>query len=206
MIRSLKDAIYVSTSKAEMPNDEEWATILAESAAIVNSRPLMPVETSIDAEGVITPAHFILGMKNYNIGVQASPDYSSSLIKAYLKVNAVMRDIWQRFLREYIPKLNRCPKWHKKLQNVAVGDIVLMLDKQAPRGRWPKAKVIDVTKTHEGLVRSVVVEVDGKTLRKSVQTLAPLVECELETAPWQEPEMVAEMQLFQYKLRHLWPK
>ena len=39
-----------------------------------------------------------------------------------------------------------------------LGDLVLIVDANTPRGLWPKGLVVDVNKSDDGLVRSVVIK------------------------------------------------
>ena len=62
---------------------------------------------------------------------------------------------WQRWLREYLPLLQTRQKWHRKRDDLTVGDLVLIVDEQAPRGNWPLGVVTGVNEGRDGLVRSV---------------------------------------------------
>ena len=49
-------------------------------------------------------------------------------------------------------------KWQNARRNLAIGDLVLVLDESAPRGLWPLALVKNVFTSTDGLVRSVRVK------------------------------------------------
>ena len=49
-------------------------------------------------------------------------------------------------------------KWHVDHRNLCVGDIVLMQDSNAVRGRWKLARVCDVYPSTDGKVRKVDLE------------------------------------------------
>ena len=49
------------------------------------------------------------------------------------------------------------PEMAASWPNFQVGDLVLMADKNIPRGQWPKALVEQVFPDSEGIVRQVVV-------------------------------------------------
>ena len=63
---------------------------------------------------------------------------------------------WKRWIREYLPSLQQRQKWNRPQRNVAVDDIVLVLDNNKPRNSWPLARVLEVhTSRNDGLVRSM---------------------------------------------------
>ena len=48
-------------------------------------------------------------------------------------------------------------KWVSQRRNLKVGDLVLMVDGDAPRGSWPKAWVEEILPSLDGVVRKVKV-------------------------------------------------
>ena len=66
-----------------------------------------------------------------------------------------MGHFWKRWVKEYLIELNRRQKWLEKKPNLGVGDVVLIMDENVPRGAWPLGRVVDVNVGRDGLVRSV---------------------------------------------------
>ena len=60
--------------------------------------------------------------------------------------------------KEYLLELQRQQKWVKDEPNLTVGDLVLLLDENSPRGSWPLGLVKDISVGRDGLVRSVRVK------------------------------------------------
>lgn len=50
-------------------------------------------------------------------------------------------------------------KWVDVQRNISIGDIVLLIDENVPRGKWPLAIVVAVSFGRDNLVRSVKVRV-----------------------------------------------
>ena len=48
---------------------------------------------------------------------------------------------WKRWMREYIPTLQQRHKWVREKGNLAIGDLVLVVDDNSPRGRWLLGRV-----------------------------------------------------------------
>ena len=55
-----------------------------------------------------------------------------------------------------------------------VGDMVLYMAQDTPRGMWPLGKVVDGFPGGDGLVRVVDILVKGKTYRHPTYLLVPL--------------------------------
>ena len=67
-------------------------------------------------------------------------------------------------------------KWDTPRRNVAVNDIVLVLDKDLPRNRWAKGRVVEVFPSEDGLVRQVNVKTGVNTvLKRPITKLVVLV-------------------------------
>ena len=94
---------------------------------------------------------------------------------------------WTRWIKEYIPTLQERQKWLYPKRNLAVGDLVLIVDESLPRGRWPLGLVEEVFPDAKGNVRRVVVRTAGaKRFRRDVRKLC-LLEGELS-----DPETIQE--------------
>ena len=70
-------------------------------------------------------------------------------------------------------------KWQNERQNLAIGDIVMLYEDGSLRYQWPLARVINVEKGKDDLVRGVDVKLaDGRTFRRSIQKITLLLEVE----------------------------
>ena len=68
------------------------------------------------------------------------------------------------WMREYLPTLQATQKWLKKKPNYfSVEDLVLVVDKDVQRGRWPKGLIEEVFPDTEGIVRRVTVRTTNST-------------------------------------------
>lgn len=83
---------------------------------------------------------------------------------------------WTRFIRNYLPNLQRRGKWLREIQNLEVGKTVLILDPQLPRASWPTGRVTAVTAGRDGRVRSVDVQVGRQTYIRPMSRLMVLPE------------------------------
>ena len=136
---------------------EELTTLLCEAEFILNSRPLTPVSAESLEMGPITPNHILLGSScpaTIISGDVSSHQYSRQRWKL---VQSLADQFWKRWRKEYIPTLRLRPKWHQNRRNFEVGDMVLVIDGDCPRGSWPNALIENTYPSKDGVVRKVSV-------------------------------------------------
>ena len=102
--------------------------------------------------------------------ILGSPRSRWRLVQEYLQ------HVWSRFLKELLPSLNPRTKWAKHSVNISVGDIVLVLDNQTPRDKWPLGRVIEVYPGIDLTVRVAKVQLQNKTITRPVVKLIPILD------------------------------
>ena len=158
-------------------DDESFRTLLTEVEAIVNSRPLAVDNLNDETTDPLTPNH-LLTMKSKVLlpppGVFQKADVYCR--KRWRAVQHLANEFWQRFRKEYVHVSQIRQKWNTPRRNVAVNDIVLVLDKDLPRNRWAKGRVVEVFPGEDGLVRHVSVKTGVSTvLKRPITKLVVLV-------------------------------
>ena len=66
-------------------------------------------------------------------------------------------------MREWLPSLSCRKKWHIEQQEFKVGDVVLAISTDTPRGQWPLARVVETIQGQDGHVRVLKLLI-GKTV------------------------------------------
>ena len=70
--------------------------------------------------------------------------------------------------------MQRRQKWVKDVPNLNVGDLVLLLDENSPRGSWPLGLVKEISTGRDGLVRSARVKTATTELVRPITKLVIL--------------------------------
>lgn len=65
-------------------------------------------------------------------------------------------------------------KWFLRTKNLKVGDVVLLIEPYAPRGKWKIGRIEAVYLGQHGLVRVVDVRTGASVKRRPITTLSPL--------------------------------
>ena len=89
-------------------------------------------------------------------------------------VQAVVHTFWKRWLAEWVPALSPRRKWRQEMPDLKVGEVVLMLSPDLPRGRWPLGKIEAVYPGTDGHVRAADVRVGDSVYRRPIVKLCPL--------------------------------
>ena len=165
-IRSVLSAILVQ-HKARL-DSSSLRTFFYEAMSIVNGRPLS-VDHIHDPTGPVplTP-NLLLTMKSSVVlpppGKFVEEDVYAR--KRWRRVQYLANEFWNKWKKEYVHMLQERQKWKKPQRNMEIGDIVILKDEDIPRGYWKLARVTEVTKDSDDLVRKVKVLIGDATLSK----------------------------------------
>jgi len=83
---------------------------------------------------------------------------------------------WKRWLKEYIPTLQKRAKWLKVFPNLKTNALVLLVDHTTPRGRWLLGRVLETYPGPDGIVRTAKVKTKNGELLRPIQKLCLLEE------------------------------
>lgn len=156
-------------------NDDNLSTLFCEVESILNSRPLTPVSNDPDDFQAITPNHILL-MKStllYPPGIFSEADNYSK--RRWKQVQYLSNLFWSRWRREYVPLLQQRSKWLKPEKSHEVGDLVLMVDPNAPRNHWPMGRIVEVRRSKDELVRVVKLKSKDSYFERPISKIVPLL-------------------------------
>ena len=169
-IRTVRSVLAsLMADHASQLDDDSLRTLMAEVAAIVNSRPLT-TDTLNDPTGLtpITPNHLLL-MKSSIVlpppGQFQKPDLYSR--KRWRRVQFIAEQFWSRWKREYIQDLQRRQRWSKPARNIKTGDIVLIDDDSLPRNHWKLGRIEEVIPSKDLQIRKAKILVGDPCLDKN---------------------------------------
>lgn len=171
LVKSVKNVLNKIVGK-HILTEEEYRTVLAEVTACINSRPLWPstddsLEQPITCLDLLRPAGLDRDPETMNV--------TCNVRKRYQYLQSVVNEWWQLWLRNFVPNLQPKGKWFKVRANVVVGDIVLVIDKDAARSKWNMGIIEEVYPGTDGLVRSVKVRTLSGTYVRPITKLTLLL-------------------------------
>lgn len=173
MIKSAKRAIYAILNEADV-NDEELQTVFTGAESLLNSRPLTTVSGDVNDEPVLTPNHFLIGQMGGELAPDTVDTTAVSVRRRWRRIQELIRRVWSRWMREYLPSIGSRQKWFQPSKNLTVGDVVLVIDPDAPRRDWKLGRIEAVHPGKDGLVRVVDVRTKGGVKRRPISRISPL--------------------------------
>lgn len=173
MIKSAKRAIAAVLGEADI-SDEELLTAITGAEGILNSRPLTYQSADPKDEPVLTPNHFLYGQASGQLAPQVVDEIDFHPRRRWLRVQQLIKEFWQRWLREFLPMLNTRKKWTKEKKDLTIGEVVLCLEPGLPRGKWPLGRVEQIHVGPDGHVRVARVRIGDNVYTRPVTKLCPL--------------------------------
>ena len=139
LIRDIKKAFNAALLRRPLTHDE-LHTLATKTAELMNNRPLQYVQNH-PQDDVLCPNHFLVGQATNDIFVV--PDHWD-LTAQWMEILRLRDEVWDKFISQVIPNLNSVPKWRHLAQEIKEDDLVVVLEKRAPSGLWPIARVVRV--------------------------------------------------------------
>ena len=172
LVRSFKRVLYTILGKRRL-TDEMLHTTFCLVEKALNSRPLTPVSTDPCDLNAIRPNHFLLG--EYSTGIPSVVGKSLTIGKCYARAQSYANAIWSRWIREYVPTLNRRSKWHTPAeQHLKTGDLVWIVEETNPRGYYPTARIVELRYGSDSIARSAVLPTWTGSLVPPLVKLVPV--------------------------------
>ena len=172
MIRSMRK-IMRSIVGERLLTDEDLSTLLTIVERILNDRPLTPVADNPTDLKTLSPSALLLGRLDACLPTDIFIE-ADGYKRSWRLVNDVTDQFWERWLKEYLPTLQVRQKWLQPAHNLAVGDLVLVVNENKPRGVWPKALIEEVFPDKQGVVRTVRVWTPISTYIRDVRKICLL--------------------------------
>jgi len=170
-VKSAKQRLYAVTKGTEL-TFEEYGTLFFRIAAVLNSRPVAYRNTVGQGTIIITPAHFLIGRPMTEIPQMDNENVNLSIGHNLQLLREKFFNFWKLWRIDYLAQLQYRNKWQKKKENIKVGQIVIIKDKDDPKPfDWPLGKIIEVYPGKDGLVRVVDVLFNGTIKRRDITKL-----------------------------------
>ncbi|XP_043064382.1 uncharacterized protein LOC122320284 [Drosophila ficusphila] len=149
-------------------------TLVCHIAAIVNSRPLLPLsENPADLEA-LTPAHFL---GTVPLVLYSEPDVTKlnfNRLDRWQRISYFQQIFWSRWREEYLTLLQQRSKWRTPKPALQINDVVLVQNENLPPLKWPLARVMELVPGSDGVARVAVIRTSTGVTRRAVRKLCVL--------------------------------
>ena len=172
LVRSFKRILYTIVGTRRL-TDEVLNTIFCLVEHALNSRPLTPVNADPSELDALTPNHFLLRNQATAIpsivGVDEF-DHCKRRAQSYANI------IWARWIKEYVPALNRRSKWQTPAEpHLKTGDLVWIVEETNPRGYYPTARITELRCGSDSVARSAVLRTSTGSIVRQLVKLVPIL-------------------------------
>lgn len=124
-------------------NYEELLTLFNQAEMMMNSRPLWQIMTDENDSMILTPGHFLIGRRMNSL---PEPDLTNNnVVLRWRLVEQQAQRFWHLWSYEYLHTLQQRTKWAKVVENVKLGQLVLMKSDQLLVGNLQKSSNYDRT-------------------------------------------------------------
>ena len=163
----------VKTCLGTLLSFEEFATLLCQIEACINSRPLVPLSPDPKDCRALTPGHFLIGAPLLEIPESSSIDINPSLSLScrYKKLLKMRDNFWTRWSRDYLHNLQSRQKWRRRGESVQLGDLVLLADPSVAPLHWKLGRICGLHPGADHIPRVVDVATASGTVRRPVNRL-----------------------------------
>ncbi|XP_053406667.1 uncharacterized protein LOC123558187 [Mercenaria mercenaria] len=173
MVKCAKRALFAILKNGDI-TDEDLITAVVGAEGLINSRPLTYQSSNPKDNTVLTPNHFLYGQAGGNFAPDINNVTSRDLQRRWRFVQELLRHFWKRWLQEYLPTLGVRNKWFLGTRDFTVGDIVMVIDPDVPRGQWHLGRITKVFPGRDGHVRVAEVHIGNNILKRPITRLALL--------------------------------
>ena len=136
--------------------------------------PITPIRADPCNLNPITPNHFLLGECSSGIpSVVGNNEFDHR--KPYARAQSYANPIWSRWIREYVPTLNRRSKWQTPAeQHLKTGDLVWIVEETNPRAYYPTARIVELRYGSDSVPRSAVLRTSTGSLVRPLVKHVPV--------------------------------
>ena len=185
LIKEVKANLRV-ISKHKRLSFAEMDCLLSEASYLTNTRPLQ-LNPTLGEDGYICPNDILFGRSDMCPPMVNLEETSLTRKAAYKQ--KVIDEFWNKWKNSYYQSLVKYQKWTLRTRNSAVGDIVLVLDREVTKGKFCLGMVDTVKVDNDGVVRKVTIKYKNpinqnrtqsafKYIERNVRKLALLVKVE----------------------------
>ena len=169
----MKRALETSIGREDL-TEEEFRTVISKAAWMLNSRPIQRVGNVSDLE-TLSPAHFLGACPEEATFPPDLPPGRNDLPGRLEQQIKVQSHIWKRFHADIIPELVSRKNWLYQEETVRVGDLMVEIDDNNPRGLWKKVLIKSIEPSKDGLIRKVFIQdSERRTYYRPITRLIPI--------------------------------
>ncbi|EFP13529.1 hypothetical protein CRE_10496 [Caenorhabditis remanei] len=152
---------------------KDLETIMAECESLVNRRPLTYIDEDSEDCKVLRPIDIITPGLYFSIfDDNGLRDEYYEYTQNFREVQKHIKRFWNIFIRDYLKQTKNFQsvaqpnRAHSNLIKPILGEVVLLVDENVPRGKWKMGIITELLKGRDGEIRSVRVRTTQKRKKR----------------------------------------
>ena len=138
----------------------------------LNARPKTSASTDATDLNALTLNHFLLGTPSSSLPTHFQVEIDHR--KRYVRAQAYSDAMWNTWLKEYVPTLNRRSKRTTPSgRELKTRDLVWIVEPTTPRGHYPLARVVKLNYGANSVAQSAEVKTSSGNLTRPIVKLFP---------------------------------
>jgi len=143
---------------------EELCTLLTETEACLNSRPLRALSSDPFNPSYLSPGYFLIGEP---LNQLPSADYTNvkcNSLSRWQTYQQQLQQFWQRWSSDYLQSLQQRQRWYRTSCNLEPGEVVLLWKDNTTPFQWPTAIITETYQGNDAVVRVVTLKTPKKNI------------------------------------------
>ncbi|XP_046749846.1 uncharacterized protein LOC124413362 [Diprion similis] len=155
---------------------EEMYTVLVQTEAVLNSRPLTPISSDPTDLEALTPGHFLIGGSLTAIPERNFNETPSNRLTRFQYLAKLTQQFWTRWSNEYLSNLQQRYKWNReaRVSDLKVGTMVLLRDDQTPSMQWALGRILECHPGKDSQTRVISIRTAKGTVKRTVAKICIL--------------------------------
>ena len=155
---------------SEIIHHDTFFTLVVEIEGTLNRRPLTAISTDPRDNTALTPEMLIAagsaGVVTADVAPETPMSEGDKLRYRFKRARSYVDAFWKRWRGEYINQLANRQKWTKTKTNLAVGDVVMIVDQSVKRKKWQLGRIVDVDHAQEHVRKVDIRRADGSVITR----------------------------------------
>ena len=156
---------------------DTFNTAVTEAEGILNRRPLTHISTDPRDLEALTPNHLLCPATiqlRHQPEVRSAEDDANCARNSWKRAQSRINSFWRNWKRDYLSLLHSRAKWRKTRDNLAEGDLVILVDECVERGQWRMGRIVGTPLSDDHVRRVEVLRSDGKIVQRDRSKIVKL--------------------------------
>lgn len=122
----------------------------------------------------LTAGHLLIGTPLNLVPEPSLLALKENTLDRFQIIQKGVQTFWKRFYGEYLHAQHPRKKWYKAQEDIAIGDLVVVIDDNLPPAKWVMARVKQIHAGQDGYIRMVTLKTQRSEIHRPIVKLCKL--------------------------------